>query len=531
MNLQALEPTSIVRSFAVASALALVMALAPPAMAQEDALNGPFGSVMIVPDDGVTLSVAGRHYAGSLEVASASDGLVLLDHVGVDDYLLGIQEVPFSWPTAALEAQAVAARTYLAWTLERGRAGAGKTYGFDICASTACQVYGGLDQVASPLGERWAAAVEATAGEVLLYQGRPALAMYSSTTGGRTRNYEDVYTGRSPIPYLQAVSSPGEDSAFAKWRYDVPGSVLNDVLEAAGLLSGPLRDVTVKETSDGDGPWMVEISSGGSTTSLTATEFRGVMNRWAAKTHPEVFPAFRPGGGRYPQTVLSPTYTITKQWHFPDSFRSGYIDVYPVYTFEGNGWGHMVGMSQYGAKAMADAGSDYSEILSHYYTGLVPEPGVLPEAITVGLDWKEQTLKVSADGPVSVIVDGEIVATNAIGSWGFTYRGGVLLTPPEGFGLPPTIRDVPEMATGSAGRSLLVSVTITAPSQVRLVVFRGAQVVAVTPWKAREAGSVSLIWDGTAGGATAPPGPYRLMIEAKNSEGSALAFLTAVLSR
>jgi len=104
------------------------------------------------------------------------------------------------------------------------------------------------------------------------------------------------------------------------------------------------------------------------------------------------------------------------------------------------------------------------------------------------------------------------------------------LTPPEGFGLPPTVRDLPEMVTGASGRSLLVSVTVTAPAQVRLVVFRGAQVVTETPWKTREAGPVSLIWDGTFAGRTAPPGPYRLMIEARNSEGAATAFVTALLA-
>lgn len=527
-------PIFIVRSVSIASALLLVAVTVAPfetAAAQEDTTSGPYRSVTIVPDDGVTLSWAGRHYAGSLEVTSASDGLVLLDHVGVDDYLLGIQEVPFSWPEAALQAQAVAARTYLAWTLGRGRAGAGKTYGFDICASSACQVYGGLDQVASASGKRWKAAVESTSGELLLYGGRPALAMYSSTTGGRTRNYEDVYAGRSPIPYLRAVPSPGEQSAFAEWRYEVRGSVLEDVLESAGLVDGPLRDVEVTETEDGDGPWTVEIRSAGETIRLTATEFRGAMNRWGPKAHPEAFPAYRPDGGRYPQTVLSPTFDVDKQWHFPDSFRSGYIDVYAVYEFEGRGWGHMVGMSQYGAKAMAEAGSDYGQILSHYYSGLVPEPGdgILPETIAVGLDWKEKTLRISADGPVSVVVDGQTIAVDAIGSWGFAYGGGVMLIPPEGFGLPPTVGDVPEMITGTSGRSLLVSVTVTAPARVRLVVFRGAQVVAETPWKAREAGRVSLIWDGTVAGATAPPGPYRLMIEARNAEGSASVFLTAVL--
>jgi hypothetical protein len=105
-----------------------------------------------------------------------------------------------------------------------------------------------------------------------------------------------------------------------------------------------------------------------------------------------------------------------------------------------------------------------------------------------------------------------------------------MMTPPEGFGLPPTIGEVPEHPEAPAGRAMLVSVVVTAPSEVRLVVFRGAQMVQATPWKAREAGRVSLIWDGTVGGSNAPPGPYRLMIEAVNAEGRTTAFVTALVT-
>lgn len=511
---------------AIPLSIALILAGGVPAAAET---TGPYHSVIIEPADGVTLTWNDHHYAGSIEVTAASDGLVVLDHVGIDDYLLGIQEVPLSWPIEALKAQVVAARTYLAWTLERGRAGAGSTYGFDICASSACQVYGGLDQVETDVGAQWLEAVESTAGEILVYDGAPAFAMYSSTTGGRTRNYEDVYAGRQPIPYLKAVPSPGETSAFVDWQFEVRSGVLADVLTEAGLVDGRLRNIVVHQTEDGGGSWTVDIESDAGTTTLSTNEFRSVMNRWGPDVAPDVFPADRPDGKRYPQTVLSPTYVINKTWHFPEVFPSGHIDMYPVYVFEGHGWGHMVGMSQYGARAMADAGADYSTILSHYYSGLSPEPGgaLLPERVVVGLGWGLDTVHVGADGPVTIIVDGEPVASGAIGAWDFTPAGGVMMTPPEGFGLPPTIGEVPEHPTTPTGTSMPVAVVVTAPSQVRLVVFRGAQLVQATPWKAREAGRVTLTWDGTVNGATAAPGPYRLMIEAVNGEGRAVAFVTA----
>jgi len=511
--------------------LSIVLTVAPAAPAGAET-TGPYHSVVVEPADGTTLSWNDHHYAGSIEITSASDGLVVLDHVSIDNYLLGIQEVPLSWPMEALKAQVVAARTYLAWTLQRGRAGAGSTYGFDICASSACQVYGGLDQVATDVGARWLEAVESTAGEILVYNDAPAFAMYSSTTGGRTRNYEDVYAGREPIPYLKAVASPDESSAFVDWQFEVRSGVLASVLAAADLIDGRLRGITVHQTSDGEGTWTVNIESGSGVTTLSTNEFRSVMNRWGPDVAPDVFPADRPDGKRYPQTVLSPTYVIHKTWHFPEVFPSGHIDMYPVYVFEGHGWGHMVGMSQYGARAMADAGSDYRAILSHYYTGLSPEPGgdLLPQTVIVGLGWGQDTVHVGADGPVDIVIDGETIATGAIGSWDFTPADGVLMTPPEGFGLPPTIDQVPERPTTPTGTSMPISVVVTAPSQVRLVVFRGAQMVQTTEWKAREAGRVTLTWDGTVDGTTAPPGAYRLMIEAVNGEGRAAAFVTALVT-
>ena len=243
------------RVFALSISFLLTILAASPAVAET---TGPYHSVTIEPGEGVTLNWNDHHYAGSLEVTSASDGLVVLDHVGIDDYLLGIQEVPFSWPMEALKAQVVAARTYLAWTLTRGRAGAGATYGFDICASSACQVYGGLDQVATETGRRWEEAVMSTAGQILVYDGSPAFTMYSSTTGGRTRSYEDVYGGRDPIPYLRAVPSPGEDSPYAEWQYEVRSGVLEDVLSAADVVDGRLHTITVHQTEDGGGPWTVD---------------------------------------------------------------------------------------------------------------------------------------------------------------------------------------------------------------------------------------------------------------------------------
>ena len=251
-----------------------------PAPAQENQEPlGLYETIVLTPTDGTVLSWNGRRYAGRLEVRSAPDGLVIVERVEPEDYLLGIQEVPFSWHEEALKTQVVAARTYLAWTLSRGRAGSGATYGFDICATPACQVYGGLDQVEGADGQRWAAAVAATEDEVLLANGAPAQALYSSTTGGRTRDVRDVFGGGG-VPYLRAVESPNEPSPFVDWSFDLPRSVLEAIFREAERIDGPLLGATVRTTEDGSGPWTVELRTHDRTVSLSTWEFRGVMNRY-----------------------------------------------------------------------------------------------------------------------------------------------------------------------------------------------------------------------------------------------------------
>jgi stage II sporulation protein D len=505
----------------------LLVAGSPAAAQEEEESFGLYETIRLRPSADTVLSRGDRRYAGELEVRSTADGLVIVERVPPEQYLLGIQEVPFSWHEEALKAQVVAARTYLAWTLSRGRVGSGATYGFDICATPACQVYGGLDQVQRSGGERWAAAVTGTDGEVLLYNGAPAQALYSSTTGGRTRDVRDVFGGDG-VPYLRAVESPDEPSPFVDWSVEVPRSVLSAVLREADEIDDRLRSVLVRTTEDGTGPWTVEIRSDGRTESLTSWAFRGVMNRYGPQVAPDLLPGTRPDGRRYPQTVLSPTYTISREWVYPDDFLSGFIVVEEIYTIAGHGWGHLVGLSQYGAQAMAEAGSNYQEILAHYYGGLRPEPAGenLPDQIVVGLDWGESEIQISADGPIGVVADGEPIAADALGTWRFTFRSGdVAVHPPEGFGLPPAWRDF-ESVVSQVGSSVVVTGTLAAAAEVRLVVFRGPVVVAETPWTLRDAGEVALVWDGTAGDTLAGSGRYRVLVEARSPEGAADSFIT-----
>jgi stage II sporulation protein D len=400
--------------------LGAVVAIPAPASAREGEV------VEIVAEPGVRIELGGYRYEGPLTVRGYQAGLAVTERVSVDAYLEGIAEVPFSWDEQALQAQAVAARTYLAWTLSLGRNDEASAYDYDICATTACQVYAGVSWVELADGDRWRRAVEATTDQILVHEGDPAQALYSSTSGGRTRNVEDIFPGASPRPYLVGVESPGEDSPFAEWTFRLTEPQMTRLLDQAGLLQGELRRVRTNLTSDGDGSWTVEVEGSEGSTTVGTWELRTMLNSTAARVLPGVLPAIRPDGKPYPQTILSPHFTITQQTRFvppldgPPRFERSF-------TFRGNGWGHMVGMSQYGAQAMAERGSGYGDILAHYYGGLRPEPagGMVPDEVTVGLATERPVVVIRAGGPYTVVLDGEEVGSGR-GTWLILASGGGL---------------------------------------------------------------------------------------------------------
>jgi len=421
----------------ITAAALLSAMLAAPATAQEPA---SFNQVEFVPEAGTTLQVGDRSYEGTLRIVAAPNGLVLVEDVGIDGYLSGIREVPLSWHPEALAAQVVAARTYLAWTLDRGRSSEGVRYGFDICATTSCQVYAGVGVVRGPDGDRWASAIERTAGEVLLYEGKPAQAMYHSTSGGRTEPIEDIFAS-TPKPYLAGAESPGEPSPYVDWSYEIPAHVFVEALRDVGAgVGSTLIDVAVVPREIGEGQWTVRVESSTGVTEFTVNRIRSIMNSFGPKRYPGLLPATRPGGGRYPQAVLSYRYNIT---YTPPP--GGHIDLngmvpesdLPVegsLLFEGNGWGHHVGMSQYGALALAEAGTSYPDVLAHFYGGLTPSQAsdTLPEVVTVGLAWGRDEIALSADGPVDVVTDSFATQSGA-GIWlaSFGAEGDVALVAPD----------------------------------------------------------------------------------------------------
>lgn len=423
---------------AIGVALVASMMIPAPASAervhQSDAVE-----VTLIPAAGSEFVVGSRTYGGSLTIAWHRDGLSIVELVSLDDYLAGIQEVPLSWPSETLKAQAVAARTYLAWTLQRGRSGDGQTYDFDICATTQCQVYAGTGVVREPDGSRWLRAVADTENEILLYQDEPAQALYSSSAGSRTRSVQDIWAGTGK-PYLTAVDSPEFGvTPYESWAITLDLEALRRIFAAAGITIGSdVREVTMDKTVDGGGPSSLLIDTEVGRTAIPATTVRTRINEYGPLLYPGVLPANRPDGRLWPQAFLS--YTFDVDWEPGSPFRStGPLPIEDLpssgtITFHGEGWGHGVGMSQWGAKAMADSGATYDQILSHYYTGLAPTDGgtAVPAVVRVGLGWGSSFAPVTATGPFELRINGVPAGEYDAGAWAFRTSGdGIAILAPS----------------------------------------------------------------------------------------------------
>lgn len=473
----------------------MTIVVATPVSAQVDEPDDRVAAsrILFQPVDGAHVVIDDRRYAGTVEVALHGGGLAVVEETDVDSYLLGIREVPFAWPEEALAAQVVAARTYLAWTLANGRSPNGRRFGYDICATTACQVYAGVGGLDGPEGGRWREAVARTGGQILMAGDAPLQALYSSTSDGRTRNVEDVFVGAEPNPYLRAVESSSETSPFVSWSFTATWRQAEAILAHAGLVEGALVEVRSDRAPDGAGPWVVTVVSTGDTRTIDTWTLRTRINRAAAELYPDVFPAFRPASTRrYPQTIMSPGYLLRTEIIFVPP-----VDGPPRFErrlrVAGGGWGHLVGMSQYGAEAMATAGATYDQILAHYYGGLTPVAAeVLPARIRVGLSVDSQEVRLTPDGPLRVLVDGEEVSPGELGSWTVRWvDGSAIVDPPAGLGLPPDVSAF-QVFFDSRGVVELVTVRSRTAAEVRIVQRENDTIVSDTGFVLREAGVIAV---------------------------------------
>lgn len=276
------------------------------------------------------LALDGRRYRGSLELRHRGAGLTAVNIVPVDDYLLSVvpEEMPTDWPAEALKAQSVAARSFA--LKSRGRHAA---EGYDLCTTTHCQLYKGIasEKTAST------AAVRATRGEVLTYGGQPIEALFHTDSGGMTESSEDVWG--NPIPYLRAVRDT--PLGTMPWTKTVSKADLEKKLAAKGHAIGRLRAIELSPLAVGRAA--KDRTASGRVKAMTVTGTKGTAtfsgNAW--------------------RSLLGLKSTLFSAKLTKDTV-----------TFTGFGAGHGLGISQWGAKRLAETGKSYADILHHYYTGV-----------------------------------------------------------------------------------------------------------------------------------------------------------------
>lgn len=406
-------------------------------------------------------------FHGRLAVDLARDGTIrIINTLSMSSYLEGLDEVPRSWPIEALRAQVIAARSYAIATMRR-EAAAARSRGYDICATVACQVYRGASVTEGAFGERWIDAVRSTHARALTYGGSVIQAFYFSTSTGRTRS---SFPGGTPQPWLPSVSGEDAGAPLGRWRAVIALRDLTAVLRAAGTWSG--RAIT-GVSDDGDA---VVLRRGGRSVRVSKESLRLTLNARA----PCMFPSRYPGlgtqtGGKLPQTLPSTTFGVSQ--------RDGAL------VASGRGWGHGVGMSQWGAKSLADRGRGAQRILSHYYgpaeIRTIDEPRRIRVLVASGL----RRVRVEIGGGARVSTEtGSVLRPGDA----FVVTGGKRLEVrrARGGGLEPIldVRTSVRRLSASPGARVRIPFETSRPARVRTLLLRDGEVVARSPERSFEAG-------------------------------------------
>ncbi|MBW3578014.1 MAG: SpoIID/LytB domain-containing protein [Actinobacteria bacterium] len=428
--------------------MVVLSVLAPAAAAQAPAWQPVGGSVSFLGAPGTTFTVPGHgRFTDRVDVVPGPDGrLVVVNELSIDRYVDGLAEVPASWPMETLKAQAVAARTYAWYSITLGTFRS-RGYDFDICATVDCQVFHGRAVVESPNGGRWREAVEATAGQVLTWEGQPILARFFSSSGGHTRNNEHVYgnDGRTagPRPYLVGVPDPDEAiSPHHRWQLRLTRVEL-DRLFANGTSLSAAVPVARVEWIPSDGSRVDQVRAtrtDGHVVELSASKFRAWVSEVGPRLLPNRFPPRTPSGKALPDGL--------------PSSRFDFALTADEAVITGKGWGHGVGMSQWGARGKAERGMTYDDILAAYYGGLRPDTtSDLPARVRVGLSWDAMQVTVRADGPYTIVAGGNGTELPGGVSWdvGAGNTDSVLLSGPPVAWSPDITAPPPAALPPSAG--------------------------------------------------------------------------------
>lgn len=288
-----------------------------------------------------------RRYRGSIVVEQEENYLRVINQLPLEEYLYGVikGEISHNWPMDVLYAQVIAARTYALKKIEEPSS---QEQLYHLSATIDDQVYGGFESEEPRLLE----AVDITGGKVITYQGDLINAFYHSCSGGYTVSSKDVWGGED-FPYLRVGPDKFcEKSPYYNWEWEIKRSELRRILFEQGFPTGIMYRLRIVSRAQN-----LSFAEGGRVTGLF----------WEHQ------------GGKSPVQPLTGKEfrELINKWLGPDKLRSALFDEVRLYSkkgasyflFRGRGSGHGVGMSQWGAKGMAEQGYSFEEILQFYYPG------------------------------------------------------------------------------------------------------------------------------------------------------------------
>jgi stage II sporulation protein D len=285
------------------------------------------GYFFMTPNEGQPGLAVPRRYSGALKIYVTGKDLCIINKAPVEDYLAGVlaSEMPKA-AFAALEAQAVVARTYMHKNWLRHQKDS-----YQFCDLTHCQVYKGDENSTDQIKQ----AINKTKNEILVYQSQPIEAYYSSTCGGRTADDNGVWANQKDQPYLtsRADSNFCANSPHYRWRVKISADSLHQIWQRR---LGELINSIMVSKKGADGRALELALMGHSLHLITGEDFRAVTCRvfgW--------------------NTIKSTAFDLRIEKK--------------MYIFIGRGLGHGLGLCQYGAMEMARRGYSYQKILRHYF--------------------------------------------------------------------------------------------------------------------------------------------------------------------
>jgi len=275
---------------------------------------------------GARIYINDRIFRGEIRALKSGKGLVAVNTVELEEYLYGVvrNEVSTWWPIEAIKAQVIASRTYVLYQIREAK---GRDY--DVTADVGSQVYGGI------FSEKWRTnrAVDLTKGKVLVYNGAIFPAYFHATCGGAT--FDSANLWNIGLPPLKGVKCDWcKKSPHYSWERWVPLKEAKTKLDKAGYMVGDIEGFEVAKKDPSGRIMEIEVKGSQDTVDIAGKDFRLVIGA----------------------DVLRST-----------NFKTTIIGDYVV--FEGLGWGHGVGMCQWGAYYMSRAGKKAEAILSFYYPG------------------------------------------------------------------------------------------------------------------------------------------------------------------